>query len=167
VAHDRRLLYLLQRATRAAIARANTSTLERLGVSVAQLGTLSYLAQRHGCTMTDVAALLDLNKPAVSAMLGRLERAHLIRRAPNPRDGRGTLLFLTAKGERVRLASRPVFQRAISEMVEGFTAGELEVVFRFLNVLVERCKPDSNPGDARGSRARSHPTAVDSTREER
>lgn len=167
MAHDRRLLFLLQRATRGAIARANTSTLERLGVSVAQLGTLSYLAQRQGCTMTDVAALLDLNKPAVSAMLARLERAHLIRREPNPRDGRGTLLFLTAKGERVRLASRPVFQRAISEMVEGFTASELEVVFRFLNVLVERGKHAPSSGDPLGSRARSHARPVDSTREER
>jgi uncharacterized protein (DUF1330 family) len=71
-------------------------------------------------------------------MLRRLERSRLIRRERNPRDGRGTLLFLTAKGERSRVASRPVFQRALSDMIEGFTARELRVVLRFLNTLVER-----------------------------
>ena len=149
MAQDRRLLFLLQRARRAALAHVNARTLDRLGVSVAQLGTLSYLAQRHGCTMTEIAELLDLNKPAASAMLRRLERARLIRREPNPRDGRGTLLFLTAKGERVRLASRPVFQRAMSELIGDFAPSELEAVFRFLNALLERCKPDS-------SRRRAH-----------
>jgi DNA-binding MarR family transcriptional regulator len=138
VANDRRLLFLLQKATRAAIARANESMRESLGVSVAQLGTLSYLAQQQSSTMTEIAELLDLKKPAASAMLARLERAKLLRRAPNPRDGRGTLLFLTAKGERMRLAARPVFRRAISEMVEGFAESDLEVVFRFLNALVEK-----------------------------
>ncbi len=79
-------------------------------------------------------------------------RAEDSRAQSNPRNGRGTLLFLTAKGERVRLASRPVFRRAMSEMVEGFTSSELKVVFRFLNALVERCKDDSSRQDARGSR---------------
>ena len=124
---------------------------------MAQLGTLSYLAQRHGCTMTEIAELLDLNKPAVSAMLRRLERSHLIRREPNPHDGRGTLLFLTAKGERVRLASRPVFQRAMSEVTGDFAASELEVVFRYLNALLERSRQDSSrrpaPPPRRATRA--------------
>jgi DNA-binding MarR family transcriptional regulator len=137
MAEDRRFLFLLQRATRAAIARVNASTHRRLGVSVAQLATLSYLAPRNGCTMTEIAGLLDLHKPAASAMLRRLERARLVRREPNPRDGRGALLFLTPKGERVRVASRPVFQGAMSKMTEGFTPRELDVVFQFLNALVE------------------------------
>ena len=161
MAQDRRLLFLLQRATRAALAHVNARTLDRLVVSVAQLGTLSYLAQRQGCTMTEIADLLDLNKPAVSAMLRRLERAHLIRREPNPSDGRGTLLFLTAKGERVRLASRPVFQRAMSEVTGGFAASELVVVFRFLNALLERSRQYSSRGPdypPRRATTRLHPS---------
>ncbi len=166
MAPDRRLLFLLQRATHAAITRANAITLQHLGVSVAQLGTLSYLARKQGCTMTDVAELLALHKPAVSAMLARLERAHLIRREPNPRDGRGTLLFLTAKGERARLAARPVFRGAIAEMVEGFSESELEVVFRFLNALVERGNGSSR-ADAPGRHARRGPSALNAPWEER
>ena len=138
MASDRRLLYLLQRAARAATAGANASTVERIGVSVTQLGTLSYLAKHAGCTATDIAELLDLNKSAVSSMIGRLERAALVRRAPNPRDGRASLLFLTEKGQRVLTQARPVFRRAMADMTEGFSEGELATVFRFLNSLVER-----------------------------
>jgi DNA-binding MarR family transcriptional regulator len=134
---DRRLLFLLQRAARAAVNYANDATLERLGISVAQLGTLSHLAKHPGSSMTEVADLLDLNKSAVSGMMTRLERARLVKRVANPNDGRAALLFLTPKGDSVRVDAGPVFRRTISEMTKGFTEGELEVVYRFLNKLVE------------------------------
>ncbi len=140
---DRRLLFVLQQATRASIGHANTKLLERADVSVAQLATLSYVAGRPGCTMTDVAQLLDLNKSAVSGMLGRLERAGLVRREPNPRDGRGSLLFSTGTGERVRQRSGPVFRAVLAEMTDGFTPAEIDVVLRFLNALVERFGSDA------------------------
>jgi DNA-binding MarR family transcriptional regulator len=137
-AMDRRLLFLLQRGARAALGHTNRKLLERMDISVAQLAALSYVAERPGCSMTQVADLLDLNKSAVSGMIVRLERAGLLRREPNPHDGRGALLYSTAKGERTRAAARPVFRGVIAEMTDGLAAGELEVVLRFLNALVDR-----------------------------
>jgi DNA-binding MarR family transcriptional regulator len=136
---DRRLLFLLQRASRAALARTNALLADRVEISVAQLATLSYVTEHDGCTSTDVAAELDLNKSAVSTMLGRLERAGLVRREPNPDDARGTRLHLTARGDKTRKDSRPAFRAAVAEMTEGFTPAELDVVLRFLNAVVERC----------------------------
>jgi DNA-binding MarR family transcriptional regulator len=136
---DRRLLFLLQRASRAALARTNARLTERVEISVAQLATLSYVAEQDGCTSTDLAAVLDLNKSAVSTMLGRLERAGLVRREPDPRDARGARLHLTVRGDKTRRDSRPAFRTAIAEMTEGFTPAELDVVLRFLNSVVERC----------------------------
>ena len=136
---DRRLLFLLQRASRAALARTNSRLFDRPGTSVEQLATLSFVAGRPGCTLTDISDLLDLNKSAVSGMIGRLERAGTLRREPNPKDGRGSLLHLTPRGEKVRRESQPVFRSAMAELTQGFTAAEMNVVFRFLNAVVERC----------------------------
>ncbi len=134
---DRRLLYLLHRASQVAIRHVNARLAER-AVSVAQLGTLSYLAQRPGSSLTDLATVLDLNKSAITTMCARLERAGLLRREPNPHEARSARLFSTAKGERMREGSRPVFRAVMREMTEGFSRDELDVVARFLGAVVER-----------------------------
>lgn len=144
---DRRFLFVLQRAARAATNHVSSVTLERLGVSVAQLGTLSYVAQKPGCTMTEVADVLDLNKSAASGMLSRLERAELVTREPNPRDGRGACLSLTPKGEQVRAASRSVFRRTMADLTEGVSQAELETTLKVLNLLVARCSEQTSEDD--------------------
>jgi DNA-binding MarR family transcriptional regulator len=128
----------MHRATRMAIAHFDERIVARLGVSTMQLGTLSHLAKNPGTSMTDVAALFDLNKSAVSGMITRLERSGFVRREPNPHDGRGALLFLTKKGERAQAGSRPAFRRAMTELTDGFTEHELDVVIRFLNAVIEK-----------------------------
>jgi DNA-binding MarR family transcriptional regulator len=138
VATDRRLLFLLQRATHAAISRANRFTLEELGVSAAQLATLAYLAKRPRSTMTEVADLFDLNKSGVSGMVSRLERAALVKREPSPDDKRASLLSLTAKGETVHERSAPLIRRATAEITDGFTSDEMVVVFRFLRAIIDK-----------------------------
>lgn len=108
-------------------------------MSVAQLATLSYVAERPGCSMTEVADLLDLHKSAVTGMCARLERAGLLRRQPNPRDARGVQLFPTLRGERMRERSRPVFRGLMAELTAGFSPDEIEVVLRYLESVVQRC----------------------------
>jgi DNA-binding MarR family transcriptional regulator len=138
VATDRRLLFLLQRATHAAISRANRITLDSLGVSAAQLATLTYLTKRPRSTMTEVADFFDLNKSGVSGMVSRLERAGLVKREPSPDDKRASLLSLTAKGEIVQERSAPLIRRATAEITDGFTSAEMDVVFRFLRALIDK-----------------------------
>jgi DNA-binding MarR family transcriptional regulator len=138
MARDGRLVYLLHRAARVAVGHVTLRTQSEVGVSAVQLGTLSQLAMRPGSTMTSLAEQFDLNKSAMSGMVARLERDGLIVRKPNPGDARGSLLFLTKKGDGVRAGSRAVFQRATAELTDGFSSREMDVVIRFLNALVER-----------------------------
>jgi DNA-binding MarR family transcriptional regulator len=135
---DRRLVFLLHRAARAAIGHASRRLLERVGVSVAQLAIVTYVARRPACPMTELAKVLDVNRSAVTTAVRRLERARLIRRRANPRDARGALLTLTAKGERVRRAARPVFRSVMTDLTRDITRAEREVVLRFLGSLVNR-----------------------------
>jgi DNA-binding MarR family transcriptional regulator len=143
--NDRRLLFVLQRASRAAIGHANELTFDTLGVSATQLGILSYLAKHPRSTMTEVANLFDLNKSAVSSMISRLERAGLVTRVSDPKDARSNLVSLTSKGESIRESSIPVIKRVMAEITAGFTASDLDIVYRFLNVVIERCSADRDP----------------------
>ena len=133
------MFFLLHRANRAVLAHANAILVDELGVSSAQLGALYYVAKHPGCSMTDIADVIDLNKSAASGIVQRLERAEVLRREAHPKDGRSTQLFLTKKGETVRVQSLAIVRRLTTNLTEGFDEAEMETVFRFLNVVVARC----------------------------
>lgn len=138
VATERRLFFLLHQAHRAIVAHANTQTLDQLGVSSTQLALIYYVAKHPGCSLTEVANLFDLNKSAVSGVVQRLERSQIILRKPNPLDGRGSLLYITDKGEAVRAQSLPVLRRLTAELTRDFDEQEVATIFRFLNSIVDR-----------------------------
>src|SRR5678816_1383312 len=139
---DRRLFFLLHRAHRAMLARATTELDAALGISVAHLTTLMYVAKHAGCSLTALADLLDLNKSAVTGLVQRMERRGSIRRVPNPDDGRGSLLYVTPKGDELRERARPLVRRLNAELTEGFSEAEMEVVIRFLNAVTGRFAAD-------------------------
>jgi DNA-binding MarR family transcriptional regulator len=145
---DRRLFFLLHRAHRALSAHASTGLYEALGVSVAHLTTLMYVSKNAGCSLTTLADLLDLNKSAVTGLIQRMERAGSIRRVPNPEDGRGSLLYVTPKGDDLRDRARPLLRRLNAELAEGFTEAEMETVIRFLNTTIDRFAADEKERDA-------------------
>lgn len=148
MAGDRRLFFLLHRAHRALFAHVNARTYEALGVSSAQLAALYYLAKHDGCSPSEIADMLDLNKSAVSAMVRRMERAGVVRRAANPRDRRATRLHVTAKGRAVHAQSLPLIRRLTSEALAGLDERQVDTVFRFLNAIVARYGDAGEPARA-------------------
>ena len=139
----------MYRAQRALFAHGNARLLDALGVSSAQLGALYYVAKNEGCSLTDVADVLDMNKSAVSATLRRLESAGMIRREPNPLDGRGSKLFITSKGEDARVRSLGLVRRLSAEATAGLSESEVDTICRFLNAVVARyADPDGRSDGA-------------------
>ena len=136
---ERRLFLLMHRAHRALTVYGNGQTYEALGMSTSQLATLQYVAKSPGCSLTTLANLLDLNKSAVTGLVQRMERDGILRRAPDPSDKRASLLFVTPKGEEVRVRSGALIRRLNTELTKGFEPDEIETVIRFLNALIERC----------------------------
>jgi MarR family transcriptional regulator, organic hydroperoxide resistance regulator len=144
---DRRLFFLLHRAHRALSAFAAAGLYDSIGISVAQLTTLMYVSKHAGCSLTELADLLDLNKSAVTGLVQRMEGAGTLRRAPNPDDGRGSRLYVTPKGEALRERARPLIRRLNAQLCEGFSDEEMETVFRFLNEVVRRFGLDDREED--------------------
>jgi MarR family transcriptional regulator, organic hydroperoxide resistance regulator len=145
VSIDRRLFFLIHRAHRAMFVHGDAIALDELGVTTSQLGALYFIAGHEGCSLSDVANVLDMNNSAVTAIARRLETSGVLRRAPNPEDGRGTRLFTTDKGKTVRAQSLAVIRRLTAELTAGFSAAEIDLVLRFLNSIVDRLG-DHEPG---------------------
>jgi len=51
---------------------------------------------------TELIAVLDSDSATVTRMVQRLEKAGLVERTPDPRDGRATLVSSTSAGDAVR-----------------------------------------------------------------
>ena len=136
----------MHRAHRALSVYGNGQTYEALGISASQLATLQHVSRSPGCSLTNLANLLDLNKSAVTGLVQRMERDGILRRVPDPSDGRASLLYVTPKGEGLRARSGALIQRLNGELTKGFEPREVEVVVRFLNALIERCAGSDDSG---------------------
>lgn len=51
---------------------------------------------------TELIAVLDSDSATIARMVQRLEKAGLVERAPDPHDGRATLVSATAAGDAIR-----------------------------------------------------------------
>lgn len=90
------------------------AVLQRFGLSIADfdvLNTLRRVSDQHGSKPTDMARSSLITTGAMTSRLDRLERAGLIRRAPDPADRRGVLVRLTPRGSK---AARQALQELIS-----------------------------------------------------
>src|SRR5579885_470157 len=70
-----------------------------LGLTRAQWLFLHHLARRPGCTQSDLAERLQMEKITVSRHAGRLLRAGWIARRDHQADGRAYHLYVTPKAE--------------------------------------------------------------------
>jgi DNA-binding MarR family transcriptional regulator len=118
---DRSLGFLLADISR--LARKEFDRRVRdLGLTRAQWLFLYYLARQPGCTQSDLAELLQMEKITVSRQAKRLEKAGWIRRGDHAADARAYQLELTprAAGVIARLDDRAA--RLRSDYLQGIPA---------------------------------------------
>jgi DNA-binding MarR family transcriptional regulator len=77
--------------------------LKPYGVTFSRYEALVLLTfARQGCLpLSKIGERLQVHATSVTNVIDRLEGAGLVRREPNPRDGRGTLAVITDDGRRV------------------------------------------------------------------
>lgn len=163
---DRRVFWLLERASAALRQRVERLAAEHLETTAAQLPVIFHLASRageKGCRPGELAEALGVNAAAVTGLTGRMEAAGVLRRKPAPDDGRAQLLFLTAAGRRIAERALPEVTRLQAELLEGFSAEELEAAMRFLRAVAERAPTLGAPPEARGAAESPDDVADDAT----
>jgi DNA-binding MarR family transcriptional regulator len=126
---------LLRRATRAGLYRDLT---EGLGEAVDELTypVLSGLARTGPRTSAGLADDVGLDRSGVSRYASRLEAAGLVRREPDPADGRAVLLTLTDRGAETVAVLRARLAAHITSSLEDWPYGEVTTLARLLRKFV-------------------------------
>lgn len=117
-------------------ARLSESRLKPLGFGVGQLPVLVALEHGNASTQRDLARFAKIEQPPMAQMLARMERDGLIRRTPDPADGRSSRIALTEAAQaRMPEAIATLFQ-GNREALDGFTTEEAEQLVALLVRLI-------------------------------
>jgi MarR family transcriptional regulator, transcriptional regulator for hemolysin len=138
------------------LARAGDIRLRDLGFATAQLPVLTALKDGARMSQTELARWAKVEQPTMAQMLARMERDGLIRREPDPRDRRGSLVSLTKQARSRLPAGRAVLRQGNVEMTKGLSADEVETLVSLLRrVLANVEAMESGSQSARNQAGRS------------
>ncbi|WP_375500992.1 MarR family winged helix-turn-helix transcriptional regulator [uncultured Jatrophihabitans sp.] len=112
------------------------AVLRPFGITFSRYETLVLLvhASRGALPLSKIGERLQVHATSVTNVIDRLEGAGLVRREPNPRDGRGTLAVITAEG-------RDIAAKATAELnscrfaMSALPRGDLDQLFAVLRKL--------------------------------
>lgn len=117
-------------------ARLSEARLKPLGFGVGHLPVLVALRDGRASTQRDLARFARMEQPPMAQMLARMERDGLIRRAPDPKDGRSSRITLT-KDAQARLPDAIATLLAGNREVLGeFTDEEAALLVSLLKRLI-------------------------------
>jgi DNA-binding MarR family transcriptional regulator len=137
-AKPHRLIYKLSLAQHRLLKSADAAFKEAGGISTTQLGVLFFLQKSPGAMLKDVSDALGVNASAITALIGRMEDAGLVRRQPSNDDQRAIHLYATTSGLAKAASARPILGRLNARLTGDFGEREIATVARFLDAIIER-----------------------------
>ena len=117
-------------------AAAATSTL-----SGVQRAALNVIAQHHGCTIRDLADVLDMSHPGAVRLVVRLQAEGFVERRPGP-DARSVSLRLTAPGRRSWNRQRSARNVALEDLVAALPRPARSAVREAASLLLTHLSTD-------------------------
>jgi DNA-binding MarR family transcriptional regulator len=122
-AHDRlRGLGFLIADLNRLMRKAFDRRVRHLGLTRSQWLFIAYLAQRPGCTQSELAEMLQLEKITVSRQAERLVKAGWVSRRDHAADGRAYHLHLTPRARRLSERLEAVAADLRADYLRGFSA---------------------------------------------
>lgn len=85
--------------------------------------------------MSDVADHEGISKPSATGIVGRLIDKELVAKAADPRDGRSTIVTITAKGHDLLEARRRERTAYLTRQVESLGADDRAVLERTVELF--------------------------------
>ncbi|MCW7753115.1 MarR family transcriptional regulator [Desulfobotulus sp. H1] len=135
---DKRLFYLIHRVHGRLIHAVDQYLWEKLQITSAQLMALFYIRDHGGCLLKDLGEGIQLKSSGITGLVRRMEKNGLIVKSPCEQDGRGFRLCITPEGEGIAVRAVPMISHLNTIIYEGFSHEELDTVFRFMNLFLER-----------------------------
>jgi DNA-binding MarR family transcriptional regulator len=107
---------------------------ERSGVNLSR-PSITILAALHGSgpvRLSSLSRMTHLEAPLVSRETATLVADGFVSRAPDPTDGRATIVKLTAKGRRAYQKYRDAVDAIVAEAFDGWKASDLKAFADYL-----------------------------------
>lgn len=114
------------------LTRIGDARLRALGFATAQLPVLTALKDGARCSQSELARWARVEQPTMAQMLARMERDGLIRREPDPRDRRSSLISLTDDALKKLPAVRAILLQGNADMTEGLSRNEVDTLVTLL-----------------------------------
>jgi DNA-binding MarR family transcriptional regulator len=124
-----------------AVQNGTAGDLAAIGLSEPDYEVLTTLSERPGQTSTlgEQADKMGWSRSRLSRHATRMEVRGLLRRAPDPADGRGCLLTLTAHGLDVLEGAAPVHVESVRRhLIDRLTTSDLTALERIARSLDQR-----------------------------
>lgn len=117
---------------------------ENLGT--AEVDCIHAVRHHPGITQTELAQILNTDKPAIARRTASLERKGYLRREPNPEDGRSQLLYATEQAEGLRNAKAEAESAFYDYLMAGLNEAQQTAFLDTLDALYRRSKEESRAG---------------------
>jgi MarR family transcriptional regulator, transcriptional regulator for hemolysin len=117
-------------------ARLSESRLKPLGFGVGHLPVLVALQDGRASTQRDLARFAKVEQPPMAQMPARMKRDGLIRRTPDPDDGRSSRITLTEAAEARLPNAVATLLQGNREALCGFTDEETGLLVSLLTRLI-------------------------------
>ncbi len=115
-------------------------------VGTAEIDCIHAVRHHPGITQTELAAMLNSDKPAIARRTASLERKGYLLRRPNPEDGRSQLLYATEKAEGLRNAKAEAESAFYDYLMEGLDRETRAAFLAALDTVYRRSKEESRAG---------------------
>ena len=123
-----------------------------IGVTGPQRLAIRLIARFPGIPAGQLAEILHVHPSTLTGILKRLEAQGLIRRRPDPRDGRRAFLGITEKGRRVDGAATGTVEAAVRRVISRAPRMKLDHAREILKALAESLEGGAGAGAGRESR---------------
>ena len=132
---DRRLYLLIEISARRLHREADSRLAAEAGVTASQAAVLFLLLRRGERRMGAIGEVLALGAPAVTGLVGRMERAGLVTRRKDAEDRRGALVDLTEAGRRAAERADQILRAFNAALSERLGEEDAETVYQALTRL--------------------------------
>ena len=134
------------------LARLADARFRDLGISMSQLPVLVALKDGASLSQKELTRLAGVEQPSMAQLLARMERDGVIRRKPDPTDGRSSLISLTARTMKLIDPARAIMAQGNREALAGFNEDEIKQLVAMLHRVIANvsdgsdCRPTSGAG---------------------
>ena len=109
-----------------------------LGVTRAQWMVLARLARRPGCSQTELADMMEMERATAGRLVDRLEKNGLVRREPDPTDRRVRRVFPTELATGQQAQMRAVADAIVDDALSDLNAEQRETLMTLMESVRAR-----------------------------